>query len=170
MTTSTSDRVHYDNYDPVVVANPHAVMTRLREEAPLYYNPERDFYALSRWEDVEKGLVNRETFISGKGATLDLIRSGHPLPRGSVLFEDPPVHTIHRALVARMFTPKKMNSLEGQVREIVAAILEPKVAEGGFDFAVDLGLNIPMRVIGMLLGIPDDEQTTFRDYFHDVAA
>ena len=63
-----------------------------------------------------------------------------------------------------MFTPKKMNALEPQIREFCAASLDPLVGTGRFDFVADLGAQMPMRVIGMLLGIPEQDQEAIRDH------
>jgi cytochrome P450 len=65
--------------------------------------------------------------------------------------------------MSRVFTPKKMNALEPKVREFCAATLDPLVGEAGFDFVRDLGAQMPMRVIGMLLGIPEKDQEAIRD-------
>ena len=65
MTTTTGSDVYYDPYDVEIHADPYPVFRRLREEAPLYHNDKYDFYALSRFDDVERGLVDRETYISG---------------------------------------------------------------------------------------------------------
>ncbi len=80
-----------------------------------------------------------------------------------MLFEDPPLHTMHRGLMSRVFTPRRMQALEDQVRAFCAACLDPLVGADRFDFVADLGAEMPMRVIGMLLGIPDTDQTTVRD-------
>jgi cytochrome P450 len=159
---SSSNEVSYDPYDVGINADPYPVFRRLREEAPLYYNEPYDFFAVSRYEDVERGLVDRETFISGRGAIIELIRAGIEMPPGVVIFEDPPVHTVHRSLLSRVFTPKKMNALEPKIRELCAASLDPLVGTGQFDFVADLGAPMPMRVIGMLLGIPEQDQNAIR--------
>ena len=86
----TASDVYYDPYDVDINADPYPVFRRLREEAPLYYNERLDFYAVSRYEDVERGLKDRETFISGRGGILELIKSGIQIPPGTVIFEDPP--------------------------------------------------------------------------------
>ena len=86
-------------------------MGRIREEVPLYYNEQHDFYAVARYADVERGLVDRDTFISSKGGILELIKAGIDMPPRGVIFEDPPTHTIHRSLLARMFTPRKVAAL-----------------------------------------------------------
>ncbi len=165
MDATTSKKVYYDNADVEIGRDPHPVFKRLRDEAPIYYNEEKDFYALSRYDDVAAALVDHTTYLSGKGVTLDLIRSGMEIPPGTVLFEDPPAHDIHRALLSRMFTPKKVAALEPQVRKFSADILAPFVGAGGFDFVADIGLEVPMRVIGMLLGIPQDQQEAIRNRF-----
>jgi cytochrome P450 len=80
-----------------------------------------------------------------------------------ILFEDPPIHDVHRSLLSRVFTPKKMNALEPNVREFCARTLDPLIGAGTFDFVVDLGAVMPMRTIGMLLGIPERDQEAIRD-------
>ena len=167
MTASTTEPVtsdvYFDPYDVGINYDPYPTFRRLREEAPLYYNEQHDFYALSRFADVQAGLHERETFISGRGGILELIRAGIEMPPGVLIFEDPPVHTVHRGLLSRVFTPRKMNALEPKVREFCANSLDPLVGTGRFDFVRDLGAQMPMRVIGMLLGIPEEDQETIRD-------
>ncbi|WP_197503515.1 cytochrome P450 [Mycobacterium sp. E740] len=138
--------------------NPYAVFARLRDEAPLYYNARHDFYALSRFEDVNKAVIDHETFISGRGALLEIIKSGMEIPPGTLIFEDPPIHNIHRNLLSRVFTPRKVLALEPQIREFTSRCLDPLVGSDRFDFVNDLGAQMPMRVIGMLLGIPEEDQ------------
>ena len=63
----------------------------LRDEAPLYRNEKYTFWALTRYDDVEKALVDWDLYRSGKGSTLEMILSGQEMPAGSILMEDPPV-------------------------------------------------------------------------------
>ncbi|WP_413467680.1 cytochrome P450 [Mycobacterium sp. RTGN3] len=137
---------------------------RLREEAPLYYNAQHDFYALSRYDDVNRALVDHDTFSSARGAIIELIKAGIEIPPGTVIFEDPPIHDMHRKLLARMFTPRKINELEPKIREFCAQSLDPLVGAGRFDFITDFGAQMPMKVISSLLGIPEDDQEMIRDY------
>ena len=162
-TTTTGHEVRYDPYDVEINTDPYPVYRRMREEAPLYRNDVYDFYALSRFDDVERGLVDRETYISGRGAILELIQAGIEIPSGVVIFEDPPIYTVHRGLLSRAFTPKKMNALEPRIRELCAQSLDPLMDADGFDFIRDFGATMPMRVIGMLLGIPEQDQEAIRD-------
>jgi len=134
----------------------------MREEAPLYYNEEYDFYALSRFDDIQDALGNHETLISGYGGLLEFIKAGVPMPRGMFIFEDEPRHTIHRGIVSKVFTPKKMEALEAQIRALTEACLDPFIGETGFDFVKHLGDIVPMRVIGMMLGIPEADTDEVR--------
>jgi cytochrome P450 len=157
-----TDPVYYDPYDVAIDADPYPVFRRLREEAPLYYNEKYDFYAVSRYDDVEHGLVDRETNISGRGGILELIKAGIEMPPGILIFEDPPTHTIHRALLSRVFTPRQVNGLEPRIREFCVESLDRLEGADRFDFVADLGAHMPMRVIGMLLGIPEQDQEAVR--------
>ncbi len=163
MTTTDATDVYYDPYDVDIDADPYPVFRRLREEAPLYYNERYDFYAVSRFEDVERGLVDAKRFVSGRGDILELIKTDVEMPPGTLIFEDPPVHTVHRRLLSRVFTPRRVAALEPQIRSFCAQSLDPLVGAGGFDFVADLGAQMPMRVIGMLLGIPEEDQSAVRD-------
>src|SRR5579864_8595266 len=164
MNMETASDLSYDPYDVGINADPYPVYRRLREEQPLYYNEQHDFFAVSRYEDVERGLRDCETFISGRGGILELIKAGIEMPPGIVIFEDPPTHTIHRSLLSRMFTPRKVAALEPRIRQYCADALDPLVGSGGFDLIGDFGAQMPMRVIGMLLGIPEEDQEAIRDH------
>jgi len=161
--TDVTQAVNYDPYDFEIDTDPYPIWKRLRDEAPLYYNEQYDFFALSRFDDVERCSVDWRTYISGKGSVLELIKSGMEIPPGSILFEDPPAHDLHRGLLSRVFTPRKMNAIEPKVREFCARSLDPLVGSSGFDFVRDLGAQMPMRTIGMLLGIPEEDQEALRD-------
>jgi len=155
--------LYYDPYDVDNDTDPYPVYRRLREEAPLYYNEQYDFYAVSRYEDCERGLVDAKRYISSRGGILELIKANIDIPPGTLIFEDPPVHTVHRALLSRVFTPKRVSALEPKIREFCARSLDRVVGAGGFDFIADLGAQMPTRVIGMLFGIPEDDQEAIRD-------
>jgi cytochrome P450 len=164
VTVSASPDVYFDPYDVELNADPYPMFKRLREEAPLYYNAQHDFYAVSRYDDVCKALVDHETFSSARGAIVELIKANIDIPPGTVIFEDPPIHDVHRKLLARMFTPRKINALEPKIREFCAESLDPLVDAGRFDFITDFGDQMPMKVISSLLGIPEDDQEMIRDY------
>jgi cytochrome P450 len=155
--------VYYDPYDVGITADPYPTYTRLREEAPIYYNDRYDFWALSRHTDVEKALSNWEVFSNQRSDILELMKSDFDMPKGVMMFEDPPVHTMLRGLMSRVFTPRRMAEVEDQIRQFCIRCLDPLVGSDGFDIIAELASMMPMRVIGMLMGIPEDDQISVRD-------
>jgi cytochrome P450 len=159
----TSTAVYYDPFDFDIDDDPYPIWKRLRDEAPLYHNEKYNFYALSRYEDVSRELTNWEAYRSGRGTTMDIIMSGIEVPPGIVLFEDPPIHDLHRHLLSKVFTPRRMEAIEPLTRDFCERALDPLVGTGGLDFIGNLGAMVPMRTIGYLLGIPEDNQEALRD-------
>lgn len=149
--------IYYDPFDFEIDKDPYPLWKRMRDEAPLYYNERYDFFALSRFDDVEAGLKDFSRLISGKGTLLEVIKSGAELPKGMVIFEDPPTHDVYRSLLARVFTPKKVLALEPQIRQFCADSLDQFVGEPGFDFVRDLGAQMPGKLMGKLMGVPDGD-------------
>jgi cytochrome P450 len=157
VTVITSD-VYYDPYDRDILADPYPWFRRLRDEAPLYYNERYDFWALSRFADVEAALVDKLRFSSEKGVLLDIVKADIEMPPGTLIHEQPPSHTVHRQLLSRVFTPRAMLAIEPQVREFCAARLDELIGRDSFDFVAEFAQFVPMRVFGMLLGIPEEDQ------------
>ena len=162
MSIAGSD-VYYDPYDFDIDADPYPVWKRLRDEHPLYYNDQHDFYALTRWGDVESGLKDHGRLISSHGTILELIKANIEMPPGMVIFDDPPSHTAYRGLMSRVFTPRKMNAIEPEVRRYCQVELDVLDGATEFDIVEVLAAKMPMRVIGMLLGIPESDQQAIRD-------
>lgn len=156
-------QLYYDPFDHDIDDDPYSVWKRMRAEAPLYFNDKYNFYALSRYADVAPALHDWQTYRSGRGTTADILFSGLEVPPGILLFEDPPLHDLHRKLLSRVFTPRRMLAVEDLVREFCSRALDPLRDADGFDFVVDLGAIMPMRTIGYLLGIPEGEQQVIRD-------
>jgi len=161
--SNTNEPVYWDPYRPDIGKDPYPIFQRLREEAPLYYNKEYDFYAVSRYADVDTSLVDRETFSSARSDILEFIRSDIDIPPGMFIWEDPPLHTVYRSVVARVFTPKTMNDLADSIRDYCARCLDPLVGAERIDFIANLGAQLPGGVIGMLLGIPDEARDVVRE-------
>ncbi len=140
---TTAPAPYYDPYDFEIDADPYPVWKRLRDEAPLYFNEKYEFHAVSRYDDVERCLVDWQTYSSAKGSVLEIIKAGMEMPPGMFIFEDPPDHDLHRGLLSRVFTPRRLAAIEPQVRAFAARTLDPLVGSGGFDFIADLGTEIP---------------------------
>jgi cytochrome P450 len=173
MSTSATD-LYYDPYDAAIDADPHPVWRRLRDEAPLYYNEEHDFYAVSRYEDVLTASTDWRTYSSAFGTVLEMIdtesaRATYELVSNDphetfsmMIFMDPPSHDVMRRLVSRAFTPRRVAEREGRLRELCTELLEPQVGGAGFDFVEDFAAKIPSMIIGALLGVPKPDQDQLR--------
>ncbi|MFV8049667.1 cytochrome P450 [Mycobacterium sp. 48b] len=162
VTTQQTVELYYDPFDNDIDDDPYPIWKRMRSEAPLYYNEKYNFYALSRWDDVSRELPNWQAYRSGRGTTADILFSGIEVPPGILLFEDPPLHDLHRRLLSRVFTPRRMLAVEDLVRDFCAKALDPLRGQDGLDFVADLGAFMPMRTIGYLLGIPEEGQERIR--------
>ena len=162
--------VHYDPYDVDIDDDPYPAWTRLRDDAPLYRNDDLDFYALSRWDDVRPALVDWETYRSGRGTVLEVVSAGVEIPPGILLWEDPPIHDAHRTLLSRVFTPRRMLDLEPLVRGYCVNALDALVGREEFDVITELGIEVPLRTIGLLFGIPEDIQDDYRRQTDDAIA
>lgn len=158
VTIAAAGQLNYDPWNAELNADPYPMFKRLRDEAPLYFNEVHDFYAVSRFEDASRVLVDHQSFSSARGAVLEIIKSGMEIPPGLLVFEDPPIHDFHRGLLSRAFTPRQIASLEPRIREFTARCLDPLVGGDRFDFVEQLGAVMPLRVVGMLFGIPEDYQ------------
>ena len=160
--------LYYDPWDVEIDLDPYPTFRRLREESPVYYNERHDFWGLSRYADIDAALREPNKLSSAKGDILEVVKADPVMPPGVFINEDPPLHTIHRALVSRAFTPKRIGEIEEKVRGFCVACLDPIVGSDRFDFVTDLGAELPMRTIGMLVGIPDADQPSVRAHAHAV--
>src|SRR5947209_14673374 len=109
--------VYYDPYDTAINTDPYPTYARLRDEAPVYYNEQYDFWAISRHSDVEQALANWQVFSSRRSDILELVKSTFDMPGGVMMFQDPPEHSILRGLMSRVFTPRRMAAIEDRSEE-----------------------------------------------------
>jgi cytochrome P450 len=164
-----SEPIYYDPYDYEIDAHPHPVWKRMRDEAPLFYNDKYDFFAVSRYQDVRDLSADWRTYSSARGSVLELIDAPPEVfeVAKNMLFEDPPIHDEHRAILARSFTPRRISALEGEIRDLCRSLLDG-VDPSGFDFVRDYGGMVPMMVIGMLLGVPPEDREQVRQWADEV--
>jgi cytochrome P450 len=155
--TLTEPDLYYDMYDRDIYRSPYELFRRMRNESPVYYNEKLDFYALTKHDDLFEVLRDRDTYISGKGMVYNIINKGYPMAPGMFINEDPPQHTMHRAIVSRLFTPRAVSGLEPQIRLLCDEIVDDLVGRDHFDFMKDFSLRLPIQVIGMLVGVPKQD-------------
>jgi cytochrome P450 len=159
---TTDPALAWDPIDARYKVDPHAVWRRLRDEAPVYYNPVHDFYALSRFADVDAAHRDPQTFSSAHGTVLELM-GPEKQALELMIFMDPPDHTRLRRLVSKAFTPRRIAVLEQDIRALCADLLDPHVGKGGFDYVQDFGARVPATVIAALLGLPPGHREEMRE-------
>ena len=160
MTTEVA--VSYDPYDYAMHVDPYPTYARLREEAPVYRNEQRDFFALSRHADVMAGFQDLR-LSSSYGVSIDpLAWTPQAHMTMSFLAMDPPKHTLMRALVSRGFTARRVLDLEPRIREIARSYIDTAIDQRSFEFVGDLAGRLPMDVISELLGVPDADRDELR--------
>jgi cytochrome P450 len=143
-------------------ANPYEVYARMREEAPLYYDEEGDFYALTRHEDVAAAFKDHESFSSARGCDLSMVRSGE-VPQKSIIFMDPPDHRHMRSLLNKAFTPRAIQEQKDTVVELIQHYLG-KADPDHFDVVQDFSGPFPVEVITRMAGVPEDFRQQVRHW------
>ena len=161
--TTAAAAVEYDPYAYEIHEDPYPTYARMREEAPVYRNDERNFWALSRYDDVMAGFRDSERFSNAQGVSIDPAASGPNAHRTmSFLAMDPPEHGRMRGLVSRGFTPRRVAAMEDNIRALTVGHLESCLDAGSFDFVTDLAAKVPMDVISEMLGVPQADRARLR--------
>ena len=166
MTALDTEPLAWDPLDAKYKGDPHAIWKRLRDEAPLYYNEQWDFYAVSRFADVDAFSRDPKTFCSSHGTVLEMI-TADPIDMEMMIFMDPPEHTRYRRLVSKAFTPRRMKLLEEDIRTLCAEMLDGLVGRSSFDYVQDFGARVPAYVIAALLGVPPEDRDMVRGWIDE---
>ncbi len=155
---SASATVHYDPYGEQAYDDPYPIYARLRAEAPVYRNEERDFWALSRHADITAAFLDSARFSNANGNSLEPASWGPNAYRwASVLAMDAPRHTRIRGALARFFGPRRPGLLARMVRARVDESLDRVLARGHFDFVGEFAETFPIHVLTALIGVPQDD-------------
>jgi len=134
----------------------------LRNEAPVYRNDTHNFWALSRYADVQPAYKDWTTYSSASGIMLDQLNiegfNGPAFMPGFLGVYDPPLHTRLRRLVSQAFTPKGVRSLERNIEQSIRRHLDALSGREEFDFVDDFAQRFPAEVIYDLMGVPEPDR------------
>lgn len=141
---------------------PHELFAQLREEAPVRWYETADgygYWSITRHEDIARVSRDSEAFSSHEaGVFLD---PDHPfsleLTRNLLLYKDPPEHTKYRKILQTAFVPATVNRMEDDVRRRITEVIDEVIERGSCDFVKDIAVPVPLRVLAMLLGVPEDD-------------
>jgi len=166
VTAVDAEPLAWDPLDEKYKVDPHPIWKRLRDEAPLYYNEQHDFYAVSRFADVDAFSRDPKTFCSSHGTVMEMI-TPEPTEMEIMIFMDPPEHTRYRRLVSKAFTPRRMTLLEEDIRRLCASLLDALEGKSSFDYVQDFGARVPAYVIAALLGVPEEDRDMVRGWIDE---
>jgi cytochrome P450 len=156
----------YDPFVHAMVDDPYPVYRELRREHPVYHNTERQFWALSRFADVQDTARNWGSFTSTGGSDIDI--DPDFFGPGDFINSDPPQHGRMRGVVKEFFSARKLRALEPLIDARVSALLDRLVARGGGEFVSEVASRLPLSVICGLLGLPIDDGDHLKSLMRDV--
>ena len=153
--------VDITSHDTYVTGVPHEVFARMRLESPVAWTEEADggrgFWSLTKYEDVLYASRRTDLFSSRMGIRMEDMSAEETDARRTMMEMDSPEHTRLRRLVARPFTPRAVADYEGAVRELAKEVLANLKGETEFDFVRSVARELPMKMLGRLLGLPDED-------------
>ncbi len=158
----TAPKVVFNPVSQEFFDNPYEIYRRMRDEEPLYYDEQEDFYALTRHADVAAGFKDHESFSSARGCDLGMVRSGE-VPQKSIIFMDPPDHRHMRSLLNKAFTPRAVQAQRETVVELVRHYLG-KADPDNFDVVQDFSGPFPVEVITRMAGVPEEYRQQVRHW------
>ena len=160
--------MRFDPYSTEFFENPWDVYRWLRDEAPVYFDEELGFYAVSRYEDCVEVHRDAATYTSTRGVSLDQLRSkdyGRAMvDNASIIMLDPPMHDRLRKLVNRAFTPRRIAEWEPLVQRVVNGFLDDLGGAGSFDAVEDFAAPFPIEVICEIVGVPAGDRQQIRHW------
>jgi cytochrome P450 len=159
----TATELVFDPFSEEFFNGPWEIYRRLREEAPVYYNAEHDFYALSRHADVAAAFKDHETFSSAYGLDLAMVKSGEPVPMKMIILMDPPEHRKMRSLVNKVFTPRQIANLKPMVVGTIDRCFTAADPQR-FDVVQEFAAFFPVEVITQMLGVPAERRQQVRQW------
>jgi cytochrome P450 len=155
---------------PEFLDDPYPTYRALRELSPTHRLPDGSYF-LSRYEDLVAVYRDAKTWSSDKKVDFkpnfgdSLLFEHHTT---SLVFNDPPIHTRVRKLLAPTFTPRALAALQPRIEALVDRLLDRAAERGTIDLIEEFAAAIPVQLIGDLLGIPQDEREPLRQWSLDI--
>lgn len=183
-TAAKSDLSDIHPFDIPTLIDPWDTYQRLRDEAPVFFVPEMGVHVVTRYDLIMQVVRDIPTFSSEFNEFMDRARIGWleaapaeirerygeitkdmiDIPP-TMLTVNPPVHTMYRSLVDKMFTAGRVRKMEPYVQAIIDKTLDGMVGEDSVEFMHRFAFPIPLAIIADRLGVPEDD----REFFDEAA-
>jgi cytochrome P450 len=159
--------------DPDVQRCPFEAYAKVHEHGPVYYDPTCDMYIVVGYDEIRRAAVDASLFSSITGkllvknapyqAKVDAIyRENGFQPINTLVVADPPLHTFHRRLVDKLFTPVKVRRMEEYLQSIIDEMIEEFIDRGEVEFFSEMAMKVPTYVIADQLGFPRKDFGIFK--------
>ncbi|MFT7593755.1 MAG: cytochrome P450 [Paracoccaceae bacterium] len=148
------------SHDVFAKGVPHNTFNRLRAEDPLHwtqYAGGENFWSVTRHADIAEMNKNTAVFSSARGIRMEDQTYDEYLARRTFQETDPPEHAKHRMKLFRAFSRTSMSVYEQDIRDLCQPILDEALAKGTFDATKDIARQLPMRILGKVVGLPDED-------------
>ncbi len=162
----TANKFKFDPFSHEIHHDPYPHYKALRENDPVYYNEERGFWLLTKYEDVFQAFRDFKNFSNIKGVALEADMGASPYPM--VLTMDPPDHTKLRKVVQAAMLPKHIAATEPYIRKKTRELIRAGLLKGELDLVADYGCYLPMSVIARMIQLPEEDEDKIRAWVDDV--
>lgn len=147
------------------IENPYPTLATLRHERPAHYNSDGSVF-LTRYEDClavyrSRDMLSDKTEYFGEKFGKCPLLEHHTT---SLIFNDPPYHTVVRKLISGAFTPRKLREMEQLIHDIVDRLLDDIAERDEIDMVADFGMVLPTEIISFMLGIPEEYRKKLRSF------
>ncbi|MFD9794536.1 cytochrome P450 [Streptomyces sp. NPDC059070] len=169
---------HFQPTSPHFIANPYPAYTHLREATRAHHTPVTDQWLIPHHHDVSTLLRDRRlgrTYLHrfsheefGRTPPPPSHEPFHTLNDHGILDLEAPDHTRIRRLVAKAFTPRRVEELAPVVERIARRLVGDFVAAGGGDLLSEVAEPLPVTVIAEMLGIPEADRHLLRPWSADI--
>src|SRR4051812_47249528 len=164
----------YHLLDSEVLADPYPLYRRLREEAPVHWDPYLHTWVVTRYDDVITVLHQFSADRTPTPEQFEAMGLGELGPIAKMLtkqmlFMDAPAHTRLRSLASMAFTPARVEALRDHIRDILDRLLTPLLRRGHMDVINDLAAPLPAIVTAEMLGVPTSDCDQLKNWSADFA-
>ncbi|MCY3980153.1 MAG: cytochrome P450 [Chloroflexi bacterium] len=150
-------------FDPLDLSDPFPLLAQARRDAPVFYSPEIDYWIVTRYADIKAIFRDHETYTAANtitpiapfsDAVQRMLAAGDYTPEPVLSNNVPPSHTRIRALVNRLFTPRRMKSFAPAIRDIAQGGVARLINQSPVDIVAELTYEYPAYVLFHVLGVP----------------
>ena len=168
----------FDPYAEDYLQDPSPHLRAIREQEPVFYAADLDYWVVSRYEDVKHCFMDQDTFSAAPAldtivppypSTLEILSRYKLVPDAAMVNADPPGHRPHRKQCLNDFSSHRMRRMAPFIREIATGFIDTFVKNGNADLVAELFYEFPALVVFKFFGIPDDEVEEVKTYAGSLA-